>query len=209
MSHRKKTDAKNFEAILTPENKTLIEKTLDAIETDSCFHAAKVMGTLGLFIGESPMLFLANLLQSTDSQGFLENAGLSEETQKYLHLLHVKYGYKVGELLFSGLIRRPDEWISMTNVSANLDIVSNELCLRLCILKANKEQIILEDTFDSYLRMINIIFGYMCETPNLADFAKATGITKESIKQTKTQIENLEKILFRNAKDDKKSNPKP
>ena len=134
MSSTKRKDSESFEKVITPENKILLERILDTIDSDSSLAAGRALEALNTLLGVPATTFLLNLLDSLDITGFLKGIELSKETQRYALYLFVKYGYKLRGLLLGDRLNKPHEWISVKHIATRFDLLTNELLLKvLCM----------------------------------------------------------------------------
>lgn len=201
-------DAKKFQAILTPKNKEIIEKLLDIV--DPCFYysGSTVKDSLVLNIGERETNFLVSLIDVNDYNSYVQNLeDITPENLIYFNWLYTKYSNKLRGILTSNVLRKPDGWTTISDVSTRYDVDSEELFVKIAIYKINKECAIIEDTYGGMFAMACTILETLNDEDTINKFKKDIDITKEDIENMRKSLDLLKLRLF-GAKTEKKETAK-
>ena len=197
-------DAKKFQAILTPKNKEIIEKSLDSIDPCSCYSASIINEFLKSTIGKRETIFLKNLIDLNDFKSFVKGLkDITPENLNYFNWLYAKYSSKLRGALSNSLLRKPDGWVSFFKVSTKYDTSDEELLLKIAIVKVDKECAIFEDSYGGMFDLSSIILAMINDEDIIAKFKTNVDITKEQIGNMRINLDLLDQRLFGNG-DEKK-----
>lgn len=193
----KEQDAKEFESILTPENKVIIEKVLNSIDPSSCYSGARAFDALNLLIGKRPTVFLTYLIDTSTTDFAEDLKGISRETRRYLNFLFSVYGYKLRGILSGNLLKSPDEWISIEDVSSRYDIRLKRPFMKIAIMKNNKECLTIEDTFDGLVLLSRFILEYIVKySAEIVEFGVETNVQQGNVEELKKNVDELTRIVL-------------
>lgn len=190
-------DAKEFESVLTPENKATIEKVLNSIDESSCYSGFRAHNTLTLLIGERPTVFLVNLMDASSTNFIEDIKGISPETRRYLNFLFGAYCYKLRGILSGNFLKYPDEWIAVEDISIRYDVRLKKPFMKIAIQKNNKECLIIEDTFNNLVLLSRFILEYVVEhSAKIVEFGGELGVEQKDVEKLKKNVDELTQIVL-------------
>lgn len=190
-------DAKDFESILTDENKKIIETILDSIIISrSKLSVSSQRDALDILLGKKNVSFLVGVVSHPqDIENFNEIKTISNETKKYLIYLNAKYLPKLSGVLNYERFNEPDSWVSALTRNTKLDYNINQFYISLEINKANGECIVIEDDINSLVGLVSaIIESINEESSDMIKIRKNIGIQKRSLERLNKAVNELLKL---------------
>lgn len=196
---RKEKDANAFESVLTAKNKEAIERILSSIDGSSRYCARRALDSLELIIGKRATVFLINLLEANNT-GFIQNIKeISPKTRKYLSSLYAIYAYKLHGILDGSIAANPNTWRSVGVLSVKYDVNSAAPFVRIQIIKDNRESMVIEDSFESWLELLSHILTYIeDQSSEMVKFQKNLGVEKKTMKRLRKIVDKLDKTVSPN-----------
>ena len=194
----KEQDAKDFESVLSDENKRRIEKILDSIPAagSSDFCVQKVVEALELMLGKRATRFLRNLIDASDASFIKDIKTISSETRRYSGFLYATYGSRLFGVLSRRIFIQPDAYRAVGLLSTRYDVDLEIPFMRMSILKENGERTIVEESANALVFMASSIIGTVVESSSdIIEFNKDLGIEKSTLDSLKKVVNELDRIV--------------
>jgi hypothetical protein len=192
----KERDAKEFESILNPENKKVIEGILGSIKEPSSYCVDKGFETIELIIGRRETIFLMNLLQSNSIDFLKEIKSISDDTKRYLGYLFASYSRNLRSYIGGNLSEKVDGWTATALVSTRYNFESKHSLIGIEIVKYNNECFVIECSVGEWIDLVSNILEYIkTGSSEIVKFTKDLGVSKKDMDKIKEVANELDKII--------------
>lgn len=198
-AYRKKQDAVAFAAILSPENKVALERTLESMCGHSVFDVKQSIEAIEQIIGERATIFLQNLMGTSDIHEFLEDTDVPPEARKYVSFLFATYAPRLHSAITGQ--SDPGGFYALRLVSTRIDVDDREPFLKFEIVNDTNKSFTFEDTLDSIVILVDgMIENIVQASSQVLKLGGDLGVGSKRISKLKRNVEKLNEIVTSNRK---------